>query len=275
MLASSFVHRAALAVALLGGGPAAAAIQSVSYGTAVLGSHAGNLIANGSFEVGASGNRMWTGNGPYTGANVGGPGVSIPSWNAAYPSGAYGWWGPYPNGAFPCADGANCVYFGNWITQPSQPPSFGPNGVVSFPGPVAFTNTVPQNQGQVTLSQTVTLTAGDAYLLDFWTTGEGPPTMPSGVFGLTIGSQSLFLEAVAGNRRYYVHFQADAATTTIGFTNWGHVQIGQGIATELVLDDVILNRVAVPAPGTLPVLAVGAMGLLWARRRFPAAHLPR
>lgn len=258
---SAFLPRAGLLSLLLAAAPgeAEAAILGIAYGNAVLGSHSGNLVANGSFETGAAGNQMWTGNGPYTGANVGGPGVAIPSWNASYPTGAYGWWGPIPFGGAPCTDGANRVYFGNWITSASQVPSFGANGEVTFSGPVTFTNTVAANQGQVTLAQTLALVVGTTYLLDFWTTGEGPPILSSGVFGLDIGSQSGYLEAVTGTRRYCVTFIADAASTTIAFTNWGHLQTGSGVTTELTLDDVIVNAMvaAVPEPGMLGLVAAG------------------
>jgi hypothetical protein len=252
---------------LAGAAPAQAAIQSIAIGNAVLGSHAGNLIANGGFETGASGNQGWTGNGPHTGIWPGGNGVAIPSWTASYPTGAYGWWGPVPFSAAACTEGANCVYFGNWLTTASQTPSFAANGVVTFPGPVTFTNDVPANQGQVDLSQTVALIAGATYLLDFWTSGEGTGGEPSGVFGLTIGAQSVFLETVAGSRRYYVTFVADAASLPITFTNWGHIAVPGDHATELVLDDVILNAVTVPEPGTLAILGAALIGLAGLRRR--------
>lgn len=267
MPASGIARYGALVIVLLATTclEARAGILGIATGVAPQANPAANLIANGGFESGAAGNQMWTGNGPYTGANTGGPGVSIPSWSASYPSGAYGWWGPLPMAAAPCAEGANCVYFGNWITAASQTPSFAANGIVTFPGPVAFTNTVPTNQGQVTLSQTVGLTPGATYLLDFWVTGEGPPSLPSGVFGLGIGTQSVFLEVTTGTRRYYVTFTADAAATPIAFTNWGHIQTGTGVTTELVLDDVILNRV--PAPGGLTLCAVALAALAAARPR--------
>ncbi len=243
--------------------PAAAGIQSVSYGTLVVANPFANLVTNGGFETGAAGNQTWTGNGPHTGPTPGGPGVLIPSWNATYPTGAYGWWGPVPFAAAPCFEGTNCVYFGNWLTSASLAPNFGPNGQVTFAGPVTFTNQVAANQGAVTLSQTIALTVGNSYLLDFWTSGEGT-SMPSGVFGLTIGAQSIFLQAITGSRRYYVGFTADQASTTITFTNWGHIT-NNGTATELVLDDVILN--AVPEPATLGLLGLAAIGLSACRRR--------
>jgi hypothetical protein len=249
--------------------PASAAILSVGYGTAVLANPFANLVANGGFETGANGNQGWTGPGPHTGIYPPGPSVTIPSWNAAYPVGAYGWWGPYPFSAAPCGEATNCVYFGNWLMNPTAAPTFLPNGEVDFGGPVAFNNVVSANQGPVTLSQTVTLTAGDTYLLDFWTSGETVAGTP-GVFGLTIGSNLLYLTAVEAARRYYVAFTADAAATTITFSNWGHMLQGPNTGTELVLDDVILNATATPEPASALLLPLALAALAY-RRRHPLA----
>lgn len=253
---------AALAVAAAF--PAQATILSVSYGSTVLANPFANLVANGGFEIGAAGNQGWTGPGPQTGFYPPGPSVSIPSWSATYPVGAYGWWGPFPFAGAPCGEATNCVYFGNWLMSASATPTILPNGEVDFGGPVSFTNTVAANQGAVTLSQTVNLTPGDTYLLDFWTSGETVGGA-SGVFGLTIGTDLLYLEAVETARRYYVAFSADAAATPISFSNWGHLVQGSIIGTELVLDDVILNATGTPEPASALLLAVGLVGL--ARRK--------
>lgn len=256
-----------IALAITAAQPARAAILSVNYGTATLANPTANLITNGGFETGASGNQGWTGPGPHTGMYPAGPSVTIPSWNAAYPSGAYGWWGPIPFAGAPCGEAINCVYFGNWLMAASATPTTLPNGRVTFGGPVTFTNTVPANQGPVTLSQTVTLTVGETYLLDFWTSGEQVGGNP-GVFGLTIGSNQIYLEAVEAARRYYVSFSPSTAATTITFSNWGHLVQNSVIGTELVLDDVILNATATPEPATALLLPLALAAL--ARRRHAA-----
>lgn len=259
---------AAALLAALAATPAQAAILSVGYGTTVLANPTANLIANGGFETGANGNQGWTGPGPHTGIYPPGPSVTIPSWNAAYPTGAYGWWGPVPFSGAPCGEATNCVYFGNWLMGASATPTTLPTGEVTFGGPVAFTNTVAANQGPVTLSQTASLTPGDTYLLDFWTSGETVGGNP-GVFGLTIGPDLIYLEAVEAARRYYVTFTAPAAATPITFSNWGHLVQGQTIGTELVLDDVILNATATPEPATALLLPLALAAL--AHRRRPLA----
>lgn len=256
---------AAALIATLAAQPAQAAILSVGYGTTVLANPSANLIVNGSFETGASGNQGWTGPGPHTGPYPPFPSVTIPSWTAAYPSGAYGWWGPIPFAGAPCGDGTNCVYFGNWLMTASATPTTLPTGEVTFGGPVTFTNVVPANQGAVTLSQTANLTQGDTYLLDFWTSGEQVGGTP-GVFGLTIGSDLIYLEAVESARRYYVTFTAPAAATPITFTNWGHLMQNSIEGTELVLDDVILNAAATPEPATALLLPLALAALAHRRR---------
>ncbi len=257
-----------LALALLvAAAPAHAAIVSVSYGTATLANPSANLVINGSFETGASGNQGWTGPGPHTGPYPPGPSVTIPSWTAAYPSGAYGWWGPIPFAGAPCGDGTNCVYFGNWLMTASATPTTLPSGEVTFGGPVTFTNVVSANQGAVTLAQTVNLTVGETYLLDFWTSGEIVPGGTPGVFGLTIDGSQIYLAAVQTARRYYVTFTADTAATPITFTNWGHLMQGSIKGTELVLDDVILNAASTPEPATALLLPVALAALAHRRRR--------
>jgi MYXO-CTERM domain-containing protein len=257
------------ALALAAAQPATAAILSVGYGTATLANPTANLITNGSFETGAAGNQNWTGPGPHTGPSPPGSPVTIPSWNAAYPTGAYGWWGPITFAGAPCGEATNCVYFGNWTMSASATPTTLSNGVVLFGGPVTFTNTAPNfaNQGPVTLSQTVSLTVGETYLLDFWTSGEEVGGAP-GVFGLTIGSNHIYLEAVEAARRYYVSFSPSTAATTITFSNWGHLVQNSVIGTELVLDDVILNATTTPEPASALLLPLALAAL--ARRRRTA-----
>jgi len=156
----------------------------------------------------------------------------------------------------------------------TQPPTFNPDGTVSFPAPPAF---FPKpTSAPVTLAQTVTgLSTGSAYLLDFWTSGEDASTgaFPhDGIFQLDItGESSMYFTAPSGNtglgtsQRYYVLFQPTSSTTTFTWTNWGHYLGGQ--ATALVLDDVILNKSAVPEPATMAVMGMCVLALARRRKR--------
>jgi hypothetical protein len=246
----------------------ATASITVSHGDALVGDRSTNLIANGSFETGNSGvNVGWT-----PGTHLGGyPGTEsvIPSWNAAWPTGAYGWWGPLGFAGAPAADGNNAVYFGNSFNTVGTTYTIGSDGVVNFAAAPSFSS----RPGPVTLSQTVSgLTAGNSYRLDFWTSGEGNTGgfTGTGIFGVDVsGSGSAYLllatsaNSYGASERYYIDFVAASSSVTISFNNWGHITDMGGSSTELVLDDVILNTVPSPAP--LALLGLG--GLAAARRR--------
>ena len=136
----------------------------------------------------------------------------------------------------------------------------------------------------MTLKQTVTgLTPGWTYGLSFWTSGEAATSVGyghDGVFGLDVtGYSTTYLacpdapaNSIFGtnNHTYRFDFVATAASTEIKFTNWGHFVYNNGtswvVTTELVMDDVILNLVQVPEPGSICLLALGSIGLL--RRRW-------
>jgi hypothetical protein len=263
-------------------GSAQAGIVSISSGSAVVGDHTSNLIANGSFETGAVGTQRWAGAaGQALGGTPNGDGasVAIPSWNAAFDTGAYGWWGPLSFAGAPCANGTSCLYFGNSFATLNSAATFGANGVVTFAGTAGLTGNFAGNSDPVVLSQTVSgLVVGSTYTLDFWVSGESNTNgfNNSGIFGLDVGSDSVFLTAVAANangsgisgasKRYLVTFTADSTSETIAFKNWGHAC---NTCTELVLDDVILNAVAsnVPEPGALSLVGLSLLGAFAAVRR--------
>jgi hypothetical protein len=258
-----------------------AGIISITSGDSLVGNRAANLIQNGSFEARGPGqpappaNVSWAGDeGMHTGGSPGGPTLPIPGWDASYGPGAYGWWGALGFQGAPLPHGEMGLYFGNFFTTPSVAPTFEADGVVTFASPPTFTNQDPNNQSPVVLSQTVNgLTAGAVYTLDFWTSGEANATgfTGAGVFAVDItGEDRIFLTTPAANsqlglsQRYYIQFQPVASSVTFSFINWGH--LSDNNATELVLDDVILNGAAVPEPSTA-LLAAGSLAALAVLRR--------
>lgn len=220
----------------------------ISNGDVATGSHVGNLISNGSFETGNPGSNLgWT-----PGSHVGGyPGsevAAIPGWSSSYPAGAYGWWGPLGFAGAPAPDGLNQVYFGNSFNTAGASASYAASGEITFASAPVFGG----RPGPVTLAQTVGgLSTTDTYRLDFWVSGESNTSgfVGDGLFGLEItgyGTTYLRLPTSSNpfgaSQRYYVDFTPTSASTTIKFLNWGHITDLGGTGTELVLDDVILNR---------------------------------
>ena len=282
---------------------ASATIISVSSGDALMGSHALNLIANGSFE-----NGVWTPG--WSGAatpmashvltGIGttlGPTQVPTSWTTLGGSDNYAVWGNDSSvsgaglrGSAALPDGSLGIYMGNQSTFVTPSPSFAANGVITFATPPIFGPHVPPTgfTPAMQIQQTVTgLTPGANYLLDFWVSGEDA-AVPSSAFtapGLLqldiTGESSLFLavpysssDALLGaSQRYYVDFQPGSSTVTFTFINHGHL-LGNVIATEAVLDDVILNYEGVagmvPEPANLMVGAAAASlaGLAIVRSRL-------
>jgi hypothetical protein len=246
---------------------------------------AANLVTNGSFEIGApaaASTVFW--------ANPLFPGNTVPpGWSATGTTQTYATWGSDPTtatgirGSAPLPDGTNGLYFGNFFTDVSTAPLHQPNGRVNFATPPIFT---PSYGGPVILTQTVNtqLTPSALYRVSFWVSGEDSGVVGNGYQRGVMGFQMTNVLAgdpiqyltvpnaiVAPNARVYT-FEFTPLNPTlpvdINFFNWGHVTtingVNSGIATELVLDNVIIN--AVPAPGVGGVVMVAA-GSMFGRRR--------
>ncbi len=277
---TSFLPAAVCCAALAA--PSAHAALNLIPSTSPL-SHASNLVANGSFEVGAP-----VMSAPVAWANPSIAGNTVPpGWIATGTTSTYATWGNTGvagqgirgSAAFP--DGSNGLYFGNLFTGVNLTPTFQPSGRVTFPGTPVFT---PTFGGSCTLTQVVNthLSPAPSYLFSFWTSGEdaavpGNAYAP-GIMGLQVtnvlpGDPIQYLSipsgASASNARVYTFSFVPlnpSLPVAIKFINWGHVNSIAGapapFSTELVLDDVIIN--AVPAPGALGLMGAG---LLMRRRR--------
>lgn len=256
---------------------ASASIVSITSGDTVQGNHGSNLILNGSFEADAgfaANHSYWA-----TGTALS-PTMSLTDWQATGVIGSYADWGNDGNGRLNGSDlipdGANALYFGGGImAPPSLTPNYNPDGTVTFAGTPTF---FPKpTDAPVTLSQTVTgLNVGQNYLLDFWASGEdaiGGQFFGDGIFGLDItGENQLYFAAPDGvsglgqSQRYFIVFKPTVSTTTFTWTNWGHYPTPNGLTTELVLDDVILNAQPTPEPATVAGLAIASLAFLRRRR---------
>ncbi len=241
--------------------------------------HIGNLVANGSFETGApspDGSKYYWA----TGTTL--TPFSVPGgWQSAGTQSTYASWGndgpgtPHLQFSDTLPDGRNALYFGNAQTTVDLPATYNADGTVTFPGNPTFS---PQYGGPARLLQTVNTPANPApsYRISFWASaeaaqfGQGAYDIP-GIFGFRItnvlpGDPIQYLTAPDGttaigmSRTYdYAFVPLNASLpVTIEFINWGHVVLGPGqTGSELVLDDVIINKVpAPPAALALPLAAL-------------------
>lgn len=254
--------------------------------------HVGNLVANGSFEIGAPPNG--TANQLYwaTGTSLT-PFAVPPGWNSSGTSSSYALWGndaTLPQsiqGSDGLPDGNAGMYFGNGApVLVSQPPTFNANGTVSFPALPSFTNFF--SPAPVILTQSINTPASPApgYDFSFWVSGEGAVNgqqfTERGIFGLQVTNvlagdpvQWLTVPNGIGNSFGVSHLYEFSFTplnplqpVSINFINWGHFDLspygGSNFTTELVLDDVIIN--AVPEPGTFALFVVAGLCVLPAMR---------
>lgn len=305
-MAAALAREALAAAAAWFALPASAAVLSVGSGDAVLGNRPTSLIVNGSFE-----HSGWVANGADTGATswvLAGTGttlngglVSVPAaWTTSGDTLNYGVWGndstANPSGtglrgSAPLPDGSLGIYMGNQSVLASLPPTFLPSGEITFPGTPLYTHIPPVGyNAPFRIEQTVSgLDPSATYRLDFWLSGEDAAAggfVGAGLLELDItGEPPIYLAVpyspadsqLGDSQRYYVEFQPSGSAVTLGFLNHGHLIPGQnGIHTEAVLDDVILNRLAgeefVPEPGTL-ALGGGVTALAFLGHRWRATSL--
>ena len=271
--------------------PALASLTLLPAGPQLGNNSSNNLVTNGSFEIGAP-----APNGPITFWATGASGTpfAVPAgWPSSGTSSTYASWGgpgagPYnTRSSADLPDGSAGLYFGNLFTTIDKAPSFNPNRTVTFPGAPTFT---PTFGAPCTLSQTIPthLNIAPSYLLSFWVSGEDArnAAFVDGIFGLRVtnvlagdpmrylitpGGQSAFGSSI----RYEYMFTPlnPLAPVTIEFYNWGHVtsypnpgdpgSMVNLFASELVLDDVIVNPI--PAPSAAALL--GLAGVAAGRRR--------
>ena len=249
-------------------------------------SHSGNLVQNGSFEDHPNGGatiQYWAAGTTST------PFAQPASWVTNGASLNYAEWGNtavFATASAPLPDGTSGLYFGNGLMAAiSGTPTFNPDGSVTFIPPTP--TIIPKYSPPVTLSQTLTgLNTGTTYGLTFWTSGEDATSnvfTHDGFFGLDVtGYSTVYLAAPSGlsalgqSHVYNFTFTPVNPNTTITFTNWGHPNGSMpgwtlpGIATELVLDDVIVN--SLPEPSSLALLSLGALALFYPAVRRPRGH---
>ncbi len=268
---------------------------SLTLGTGLGTTHAGNLVTNGSFETGAP--PFGISNTLYWASGTALLPFAVPTgWTSSGTSSSYAYWGSDTipqtiNGSDTFADGNAALYFGNGAPVfVTQAPTFNPNGTVTFPSPPSFTNNF--SSAPVILSQTINTPAAPApsYNLSFWVSGEGAVSGQNfterGIFGLQVtnvlaGDPIQWLAVPNGSVNTFgvshlYEFNFTPLNTSlpvqINFINWGHFDLSfygmSNFTTELIMDDVIINAVPEPAsPALLATAGACAMGGWLSRQR--------
>lgn len=254
--------------------------------------HVGNLVVNGSFEIGAppGGNAnlvRWA-----TGTSLTPFGVPT-GWSSFGSTNTYAAWGSSTVGpativgsdVFP--DGGAAMYFGNGGPAfVNLPPTFNTNGTVSFPGTPAF-NSFFGPPAELWQSVNTPANPSPSYKMSFWVSGEDAlgsnPFQERGIFGFQItnvlpGDPIQWLAVPNGINNTYGTSHLFEYTfapinpllpVDIKFINPGHLDLAAyGLAnftTELVLDDVIIN--AVPEARTWILIISATLVIGWSRGR--------
>lgn len=233
-----------------------------------------NMVFNGSFELGAptpDGSRYYWATG-----TTNSPFAVPPGWQSSGAPDTYASWGndgpgaPRINSSDVFPDGRNGLYFGNLFANTNDQPTFHADGTVTWGSGPTLT---PDYGAPAVLTQTISTNTSLAtsFSMSFWASGENAADniWTEGIFGLRVtnvlpGDPIQYLTAPGGlgflgqSHLYRFDFTPINASlpVTIEFINWGHWKgaFSTGFATELVLDDVIINEVPAPA-AVAPLLA--------------------
>lgn len=201
---------------------------------------AGNLLANGGFEMGDCMGDICPNSQEYA--------CDIPNWSCT--GGGIETYAHVVTGAL-VPEGIQAVYFGNFFCYacsdlPDDTACIQPNGCTLAALPEGYPRshaTYGEGLG-VSLSQTVAgLAVGETYVLEFWAGGESDFFYQDGIFAVDVGFGDTLLRCkptaneTSIGTRYEIVFIAASSTHQIKFTNWGHMS---DVAAELILDDVRL-----------------------------------
>ncbi|GJM16656.1 MAG: hypothetical protein DHS20C13_19830 [Thermodesulfobacteriota bacterium] len=193
-------------------------------------------------------------------------------------------------------NGERSIYLGNFTpAEISEVPQYMSNGEVVFTSPPTIILRPEYGPQPMTITQTVTgLVPDGVYRMSFWVSGEwsnegfasspNGATAGDGIMGVQLeGYDLLYLAVPAGNSAepvdaphvfgtdefhvYTLEFVATATEMNVSFINWGHFgstegTIGwtRGQATELIMDDVIINAISLPV--NVPTLSVWGLILM-------------